>query len=169
MVAETHRAAYAKRMVRFIAAIDQKRGLATDSGIPWDLPTDRQFFRDQLTEGLIIMGAGTYRECKTPMQGRTNYVVTHDPDPLRPGFETVHDVDVFFQTHQTELINDVGGAGLFAQTLQYADELILTQVLADFHCTKFFPDYTQNFALVNRSEPVTENGTSFCFETWRRK
>ena len=138
-------------------------------GIPWNLPTDRQFFRDQLTEGLIVMGAGTYRECDKPLRGRTNYVITHAPGPLRAGFEAIHDLDAFFRVHHGERINDIGGASLFAQTLQYADELILTQVLADFHCTKFFPDYTQDFERTSQSEIHTENGTNFCFETWQPK
>lgn len=156
-------------MVRLIAAIDQKQGIATDTGIPWNLPTDRQFFRSQLAEGLIIMGAGTYRECSRPMQNRTNYVVTHEQGPLRPGFEAVHDIDAFFETHRGERINDVGGASLFAQTLRYADELILTQVLADFHCTKFFPEYVHAFELADQSDLQTENGIRFRFETWRPK
>jgi dihydrofolate reductase len=156
-------------MVRCIAAIDEKRGIATDTGIPWDLPTDRTFFVDQTAEGLIVMGANTYREFTTPMHGRLNYVVTSDTAPLKPGFEAVHDVDAFFREHQGEAINDIGGAGLFASTLKYADELILTQVYADFHCTKFFPEFTAEFELASHGETLDENGTSFRFETWRRR
>jgi dihydrofolate reductase len=156
-------------MVRLIAALDEKRGIATDAGIPWHLPTDQQFFVDQTTDGLILMGANTYREFEKPMHGRTNYVVTHEQGPLLSGFEAVHDVDRFFNEHAGELIQDIGGAHLFSQTLRYADELILTQVYADFHCTKFFPEYEHAFELVQHSEMLTENGTSFRFETWHRK
>jgi dihydrofolate reductase len=156
-------------MVRFIAAIDEKRGIATDEGIPWDLPSDREFFRRQLHDGLIVMGAGVYRELQKPFDDRTNYVVTHQTAPLRPDFIAVHDVDAFFETHRGELIQNVGGASLYEQSLKFADELILTQLYADFHCTKFFPAYEQAFELVSHGETQTENGTSFRFETWRRQ
>lgn len=156
-------------MVRLIAAMDEKRGIATDIGIPWKLPTDQKFFVDQTKDGLILMGAGTYREFTKPMHGRTNYVVTHDPRPLLSGFEAVHDIDLFFREHQGELIQDIGGASLFDQTLRFADELILTQVYADFQCTKFFPEYEHDFELAQHSETLTENNVSFRFETWRRK
>lgn len=156
-------------MVRLIAALDEKRGIATDIGIPWKLPTDQRFFVDQTKDGIILMAAGTYREFTKPMHGRTNYVVTHDPRPLLSGFEAVHEVDLFFREHEGELIQDIGGASLFAQTLRYADELILTQIYADFHCTKFFPEYEQDFELVSHSQMHSENGIRFRFETWHRK
>jgi dihydrofolate reductase len=156
-------------MIRCIVAIDEKRGLADDKGIPWNLPTDQKFFVDRAAEGLILMGKQTYLEFDEPMHGRTNYVATRSTDPLRPGFVAVNDVPRFFEEHAGELINNIGGAGLFTSTLQFADELLLTQVQGDFHCTKFFPPYRQDFECINRSKPITENGTTFYFETWRRK
>lgn len=155
-------------MIRFIAAIDEKRGLATDEGIPWHLPSDVNFYREQTREGIILMGMGTYLEFSKPMHDRTNYVATSSTEPLRPGFVAVPDVPAFLKQHEGELINNIGGAGLFTTTLQFADELILTQIHADFHCTKFFPAYEHLFDRVSQSEPITENGTTFQFETWHR-
>lgn len=155
--------------MRLIAAMDEKRGLATETGIPWKLPTDAKFFRRQTLTGTILMASGTYREFTKPLHDRTNYVLTHSIEPLKSGFEAVGDVDLFLKAHTKEQINNIGGANLFAQTIQHADELVLTQIQADFHCTKFFPEYEDAFTCVDRSEPVTENGVSFCFETWRRK
>jgi dihydrofolate reductase len=156
-------------MNRCIVAIDEKRGLANDKGIPWNLPTDQKFFVDQTKEGIILMGKGTYREFIEPMHGRTNYVVTHSTEPLKPGFVAVHDVAKFFEEHKHETVNNIGGAGLFASTMEYADELVLTLIEADFHCTKFFPAYEEIFVCVSQSEPITENGTAFRFTVWKRK
>lgn len=156
-------------MIRCIAALDAKRGLATNNGIPWKLPTDSKFFSAQTATGIILMGSSTYKEFAKPLHGRTNYVATRSTAALRQGFEAVHDIEAFFMSHVHEQIQDIGGASLFAQTLPYAHELVLTQIQADFHCTKFFPEYEDVFACVDRSEPVTENDVSFCFETWHRK
>lgn len=156
-------------MMRFVAAIDNKKGVADDSGIPWDLPTDRKFFVDQTADGLILMGYDTYLEFKGPMHGDINYVATRRHKDLRPGFIAVHDVDSFIKEHENEIINNIGGAGLFNSTVTLADELIITQVHADFKCTKFFPPYEEDFMLVSKAEPITENGVSFHYETWKRK
>lgn len=157
------------RMIRFIAAIDEKRGIADDNGIPWNLPTDQRYFVDQTKTGIILMGYRTYLEFKRPLHGRINYIATSRSEKLRPGFKTIHDVEKFIKQHSGETINNIGGAGLFNSTIKFADELVLTKVHADFNCTKFFPAYENNFMLVSKAEPITENGTSFHYEIWQRK
>lgn len=156
-------------MIRFIAAIDEKRGIADDKGIPWDLPTDRKYFRDQTKTGLVLMGYGTYIEFDKPMHHVPNYVASSVDRQLMPGFELVKDVPAFYKQHEGETINNIGGAGVFTSTLEYADELVLTLIHADFHCTKFFPPYEELFELISKEEPITENGITFHYENWKRK
>jgi dihydrofolate reductase len=156
-------------MNRCIVAIDKKRGLADNNGIPWSLPSDQKWFVDQTAKGLILMGMGTYREFKTPMHDRTNYVVTHSNEELLPGFVRVNDVAQFYKEHTGETINNIGGAGLFSTTLQFADKLVITLVDADFHCTKFFPSYEKDFVCAKQYAPLTENGITFRFTIWHRR
>jgi dihydrofolate reductase len=155
-------------MMRFIAAIDERLGLATDQGIPWTLPTDQRFFVEQTTDGIILMGYGTYVEFDEPMHGRTNYVATLRTDDLKPGFVPVHAVPEFVAEHAGDVVQNIGGAGLFGSTLPLADELVLTRIRADFECTKFFPAFQDAFTLETESAPVTENGVTYTFQTWRR-
>lgn len=49
-------------MIRSIVAIDESRGMTTDSGIPWELPTDGQHFEQMTWEGDILMGYGACTE-----------------------------------------------------------------------------------------------------------
>lgn len=49
-------------MIRLIAAMDSKRGIATSAGIPWKLPGDAAYFRERTARGLILMGRATYNE-----------------------------------------------------------------------------------------------------------
>lgn len=156
-------------MMRMIAAVDRARGMATDSGIPWTLPTDQQFFSDQIAAGVILMGHGTYVEIDTPLHDRTNYVATHAHSGLRPGFQPVDNVPEFLRAHAAETINNIGGADFFTTTLPLADELILTVIEADFACTKFFPRYEDEFELTTTSQPISENGSTFTFQTWVRR
>lgn len=154
-------------MIKFIAAVDNKLGLATDKGIPWKLPTDLKYYR-QKTEGHeILMGHNTYVEFSKPMVNRNNYVFTRDEKLEKPGFTPVHDIKQFVEEHPDAWI--IGGAGLFAQSIQFADELYLTHIEGDFHCTKFFPEYEKDFEQVSLSEPITENDITFRFAVYRRK
>ena len=76
-------------MIRLIAAIDSRRGIATDSGIPWKLPGDSAYFREKTSSGLVVMGRATYDEFAAPLHDRENFVFTRATTPLRQGFGVV--------------------------------------------------------------------------------
>lgn len=155
-------------MIRAIAAIDDKRGLADDQGIPWDLPSDRRYVREKTRGANMLMGYNTYLEFTKPLPERHWYVVTDGQEPLRDGFEPVTDLDRFMASPPENLWL-FGGAGVFAQTIDYADELYLTRVRGDFGCTKFFPEFEDKFVLAEQSPPTEENGITFHYEIWKRK
>ncbi len=157
-------------MIRFIAAIDSQRGIADDNGIPWQgkIPSDVKYYRAKVQSGgLILMGYGLYVELSKPYRGGINYVATQETQ-LKPGFEPVTDARAFI-TNANEDIWNLGGAGIFGSTFDLADELYLTRLNQDFHCTKFFPPFEKDFELASRSDPITENDITICFEVWRRK
>src|SRR5579863_8561498 len=153
-------------MIRLIAATDTTRGIATGSGIPWKLPGDSAYFENQTTTGLIVMGWATYNEFSAPLHGRANYVLTHDQSRLRPGFEPTANLADLVTSHPGEDVWVIGGAFVYAETIAQADELFITQVLADFHCTKFFPDYRTGFNRFEASDDQEEGGVHYRFEKW---
>ena len=158
-------------MIRSIVAIDEKRGMANNEGIPWQgkIPGDVAYFREKtLSGGAILMGYGTYTEFTRPLHGRTNYVATHKVEPLRDGFLKVRDAREFLQ-QATEDIWNIGGAALFEETLDLNDELYITKVQGDYDCTKFFPEFTELFELVSESKPITESGITYTFCVYARK
>jgi dihydrofolate reductase len=158
-------------MIRFIAAIDSLRGVANEQGIPWDLPTDTAYYRKQVSSGgKILMGYNTYKygnHAQTIKPNSTEYVAMSHVEPLRAGFEAVDDVDSFLK--RNELVWVLGGAGLFASTLQHADELYITQVCGDFGCTVFFPAFEHDFFLYKRKKIMRENGIDFQYQIWKNK
>jgi dihydrofolate reductase len=156
-------------MIRLIAAIDSRRGIATDSGIPWKLPGDTAYFHEKTAIGLILMGSATYKEFAAPLHERENFVLTADSEPLRKGFRAVGSLDVLAAAHPGDDIWVIGGAAVYAETVGEADELFLTQVVGDFHCTKFFPPYEAEFQLASQGEDQQDGATTYRFETWQRR
>lgn len=156
-------------MIRLIAAVDNKNGLADEHGIPWQgkLPTDVAYFRSKTLNSNVLMGLVTYNEFSEPLSSRRNLVLNNTDQKLRSGFEEVRDLAGFLKTLKEDLWI-IGGAGVFAQTVNQSDELYLTRIDADFHCTKFFPKLEDRFKLVQTSENQQENGITFRFEIWQR-
>jgi len=155
-------------MIRLIAAIDSRRGIATDSGIPWTLPGDSAYFRDKTSSGLIVMGRATYDEFPAPLHRRENFVFSTSTSPLREDFVVVSSLGQLLAAHPGEHVWVIGGATVYGETIEHADELLLTQVTGDFDCTKFFPPFEDTFALENAGDEHEEGGVTYRFETWRR-
>ena len=158
-------------MIRAIAAVDAKRGIADDHGIPWQgkIPSDIKYYRSKIKDGIAVMGYGLYVELSAPYPGVKNYVAmgTDRQEQLREGFEAINDASNFIQNCKEDVWN-LGGAGLFASTFDLNDELYITQLDKDFNCTKFFPEFQNAFTLISESEPIIENGVTLTFQIWQR-
>ena len=149
--------------------MDDRLGLATDQGIPWKIPADVEHFRSVTVGVDVLMGFATYVEFAAPMPGRTNFVATARGQDLREGFVPVKEVDAFLSGGHPGDIWIIGGAMLFALTLGMVQELFLTRVQGDFHCTKFFPAFEDTFRLAESTTPPRTEGTpAIVFQTWIR-
>ncbi len=155
-------------MIRLIAAIDSRRGIATDSGIPWKLPGDIAYFHEKTATGVIVMGWATYTEFAALLHSRENFILTSHSEPLRTGFRPIGSLDELVTDHPDQDIWVIGGATVYGETIGEAAELLLTQVVGDFDCTKFFPPYQADFQLAAQGEDRQEGGITYRFETWQR-
>jgi dihydrofolate reductase len=154
-------------MIRHMVAIDNQRGIAKNNKLPWKLPTDEQYFTDMTKThgGIVLMGRTTYEETVLkPLEGRQNFVLTHDPDYHAVGATTVTDVYAFLDMYPEVWV--IGGAKVFESTLTRADELYITEIEADFDCDTFYPEFATMFELRKKGEPRTENGLSYRFNLY---
>jgi dihydrofolate reductase len=154
-------------MNRLIVAMDRKRGMAKGGILPWYIPEDEQYY-DKSTRsygGNVLMGSTTFKTIGAqPMPGRQNYVLTRDKTPM-DGVEAVNDLDRFLKDFQDKDLWIIGGANIFSQVIQAgeADELYITHIEAFFNCNQFFPEYEQNFRLVEKSDLHEQNGFIFTY------
>lgn len=153
-------------MIRLIAAMDSRQGIATAAGIPWQLPGDKAYFHEKTVTGVIVMGRATYDEFAAPLHERENFVLTSRTAPLRSDFRSIGSLDQLVLEHPGEDIWVIGGARVYAETIGEADELLITQVVGDFHCTKFFPPYRTEFHLATQSDVRQDEDIPYRFETW---
>jgi dihydrofolate reductase len=156
-------------VIRAIAAVDDQLGLSTDTGIPWSVPADVAHFRSETASTDVLMGYATYQEYARPMPGGTNYVATGRTGLLRTGFTPIADADTFLRERGPADIWNIGGASLFAATLALVQEIHLTRIAGEYGCTKFFPPFEAEFALVSEEASAASGDTpAFSFQVWRR-
>lgn len=153
-------------MIRMIAAIDDKRGIANGAGIPWNIQADKKYYKDLIKNDIIVMAHGTYETHEKPLSNKVNYVLT-EHDDLRKGFEKL-DLEAFKNGKITGDVWVVGGESMFEQALGIADELYLTQVTGDYACTKFFPEYIGGFKEKSDSGLLFSDDYQYSFTVWER-
>jgi len=66
-----------------IVAVAENGVIGRDNTIPWRLKADQQRLKALTMNKPVIMGRKTFASLRRPLPGRTNIVITRDPD-FRP-------------------------------------------------------------------------------------
>lgn len=122
-----------------IVATTLNNAIGKDNQMPWHLPADLAWFRQNTTGKPVIMGRKTFESIGRPLPKRINIVLSRKPfehegviwkDSLESAVDLVKD---------SEEILLLGGGELFKQYLPQADKLYLTQIQAEIEGDTFFP------------------------------
>jgi dihydrofolate reductase len=160
-------------MIRLIAAIDRKRGIAKHGYQPWYIPDDEAYFVKQSKSygGNVLVGDTTFRDSfkSKPLTGRTTYLLTRNEQPI-DGVQLVHDLKPWLESMSDQDIWVVGGASVYQQVMDagLADELYITHIDADFGCDQFFPEYQPEFHVSSADPPQAQNGFHFNYARYGR-
>jgi dihydrofolate reductase len=162
-------------MIRLIAAIDRKRGIAKQNVIPWHIPEDQAFFDSETKKhgGHVLTGEVTFRVTYLgqPLEDRKNYILTRKTEPIA-GAKVVNDLAAFLPEFADKKDLWVsGGAAVFQSVVElgYGDELLITHVDADFGCDRFFPAFEDAFTVAEQGDPREQNGFHFTYARYIRK
>lgn len=120
-------------VLTLIAAVSADGFISTGTGVPWDLPKDRQHFRQTTAGQWLLIGRRTYLEMLGWFQDHRPLVLSRDKAFTPPVGETVAGVEEALtraaQGNARELFV-CGGGGAYTAAMPWADRLILTHVAA---------------------------------------
>jgi dihydrofolate reductase len=162
-----------------IVAVAENGVIGAGGAIPWRLKSDMARFKALTTGKPVVMGRKTFVSIGRPLPGRTNIVVTRDPNYRAQGavvttsFENARAVahGDALRRFATE-IAVIGGAEIYAQWMDSADRLEITEVHAR-------PDGDTRFPAVDlaaweevarvRNPAGPDNSADFSYVTFRRR
>ena len=127
--------------IALIAAMAENRIIGRENRLPWRLQADLRRFKSLTMGKPVIMGRKTYESIGKPLPGRSNIVVTRDPDYRAPGCQVVHSLEQALEAgagHAEVMV--IGGAELYRQALGRAQRMYLTLVRAEVEGDTLFPD-----------------------------
>lgn len=118
-----------------IWAQGRERAIGRDGALPWRLPEDLALFRRVTSGHPVIMGRKTWESLPPrfrPLPGRRNIVLSRDPSFAADGAEAVRSLaEAAEAASHCEQAWIIGGAALYAEAVNVADVLVVTDVDVD--------------------------------------
>lgn len=138
--------------------------------MPWYLPADLRHFKHITMGHPIIMGRKTYDTINRALPGRLTIIVTRNEHFSASGCEVVHSVDAALQLAQktgADTAFIIGGGEIFAQSLDKADTMYLTEVHTEVDGDTYFSFPADQWHEVSREDHPADdkNAVAYSFVT----
>lgn len=175
--------------VVIIVAMSENRVIGVDGEIPWHYPKDLERFQLFTSGNPLILGRKTHENIVelqgSPLPDRTHIVVTNSPNTDRfcDDVITAGSIDRAIAAGQQVCDSDTspqcsaiyiaGGASIYEQTLDIADQIELTVIHSEYDGDAYFPElgdswtetYRQShenmdFVSLSREDRQTADGDS---------
>jgi dihydrofolate reductase len=152
-----------------IAAVAENRVIGKDGDIPWDIPEDLQHFKQKTTGHTVIMGRKTFQSLPDsfkPLPDRQNIVLTRsDFEPENESVIVANSLRDAWQKAENDKVFIIGGAGIYKQTIEEADKMILTEIHEEHEGDTYFPEFSQK----NWKEQKRNQKNNFDFVKYQKK
>ncbi|MEQ1662513.1 MAG: dihydrofolate reductase [Thiobacillus sp.] len=152
--------------ISVIAALAKNRVIGIENRLPWRLPEDLAHFKALTLAHPILMGRKTFESLGRPLPGRTNIVITRNPDYAPDGCRVADSIPAAIALCQdADEVFFIGGAELYAQVIPLADRLYLTEVDIEAEGDAWFPDFDRSaFSEHSRVPHIGEKGDVLTFD-----
>ena len=118
-----------------IAAVADNGVIGRGGTMPWRLKSDMRHFRALTMGKPVVMGRKTYLSTSIkPLPGRTNIVVTREPNFTAPGVLVASSLEAALEAARGDALRRgtdimvIGGGDIYAQAMPLAERLELTQI-----------------------------------------
>ena len=139
------------------------RVIGNEGGMPWHVPEDLAHFRELTSGQTVIMGRKTWDALDPrfkPLPGRRNLVLTRDASWSEPGAEPIHALPAEGWI--------IGGAELFAATIDHADRLEVTELDIDVPGDTWAPPIGDSWTAPETEWLTSSSGVRYRFRSYTR-
>lgn len=130
-------------MLSLVVAVSRNGVIGRDGGLPWHISSDLKRFKAITMGKPVIMGRKTWDSLpRKPLPGRTNIIVTRQPDFSAEGAHVARDAEaavVLAAREGAAEICVIGGGDIYRQFLPRAGRIYLTEVQMDVSGDTHFP------------------------------
>lgn len=145
-----------------IVAVDQNWAIGYQDSLLVRIPADQKFFRETTMGHTIILGRKTLAGFPNglPLAGRTNMILSHNPDFKVKNGIVVHDINEMAQAIKRQgdyTVFVCGGQQVYELLLPYCRYAHVTKINYAYQADSYFPnlDKLENWKLIGDSEEQT--------------
>lgn len=133
-------------MLALIAAMDRRRGIGFNGGMPWHIPGELRRFRELTLGSALIMGRRTFESLKGALPDRINIVLTSQADYQAEDCLIAHRLEdaIAMAAERSENIYIGGGAQIYLQSLPLVEKMYITEIDAEFEADTHFPAFDES-------------------------
>lgn len=162
----------------FVVAVAENGVIGAQGTLPWRLKSDMRRFKEMTIGRPVVMGRKTFASLPKPLPGRTNIVITRDQDFRGPGaivtgsFADARAIALGDALRRSVAeIAVIGGAEIYAQWMDVADRLEVTEVHARPEGDTYFKIDAAHWQELTRERHPAGPGDSadFSYVTYRRR
>jgi dihydrofolate reductase len=162
-----------------IVAVADNGVIGRNNTIPWRLKADQQRFKALTLNKPVIMGRKTFESLRRPLPGRTNIVITRDPDFRALGAVVTHSLESALAIARGDALRRsaaeiiiMGGVDVYLRSLPTVDRLEITEVHATIDGDTRFPaidasTWRETGRL--RNAATADDTADFSYVTYRRR
>lgn len=158
--------------ISIVAAIGLNGELGKENKLLWHLPADLKFFKELTIGKPVIMGRKTFESIGKALPGRKNIVISRKDTHTDLCVSYLKSLkDAFDFLNQEDEIYIIGGAEIYAQSIDHCTDIYLTRVQQRFEADTFFPVFPKpNWKIKNSTfrEKDEKNPYNMVFEHWIR-
>ena len=159
-----------------VVACSENRVIGKDNKLIWYMPADLKFFKATTMGHHLMLGRKTFESMGGPLPGRTSIVITRNQNFKVPNGHfiatSINEGIALAESLKLDQLMILGGAEIYKQTLNLADEIILTEIKSEFDGDAFFPKIDSNeWELIwhERHEKDRKNKFDYEFKKYLKK
>lgn len=152
--------------ISVIVARTLNKVIGKDNAMPWHLPVDLAWFRENTLGKPVIMGRKTYESIGRLLPKRPNIILSRSGFAIDGAYSAIsleQAVELAKNFANSDEIMIIGGGELFKQAMPFADKLYLTEIQANIEGDTFFEfDETQWQQLAEKWSEIDEQNSYRC-------
>ena len=162
--------------MNIIVAVDENWAIGCRGDLLVRIPADHKMFRNETIGKVVVLGRKTMDTFPggLPLAGRTNIVLTRNPEYQVKDAIVVHSVEELLaelKNYDTKDVYVIGGDSVYRQLIPYCDTAHVTKIDRSYEADTYFPnlDASGEWEITAESDEQSYFDTTYHFLKYERK